>query len=297
MTTNNKSMPSNPHAIIKAHAMEPGSCCALTLGDAKFALSVDYLRDEQWHAAPLRSEESLHTHLGDGIRLSLHLTPDAHGYRYRLEVNSEFDTRVRLRLQLIDGKELFHLIPCNIHGDNNIDLTGPGEYPHLTGQFPEDKFCVPLWELRADRAALPVSVLCHSGGAIGISIAPYSDQDTGRISINDRGFIRNGVFSELPDAFGVSLGYGNIPGTFIEKRWLGSPTRHLFRKAEASGHILGFKGDRRSAHRIMRTLYAEHRELPEYRKTIKEAIAGVMDAWLNINWGPVSSLAACRTLI
>ncbi len=290
MTTNNKSKLKNSHAVTKAHATDPGSCCVITLGDAKIALSMEYLKDELWHAAPLRSVESLHTHLGTDIQLSLHLTPDAHGYRYRLAVTAEFDTRVRLRLQLIDGKEVFHLIPCNIHGDNNIDLTGPGEYPHLTKQFPEDKFCAPLWEFRADRAALPVSVLCHSGGAIGISIDPYSDQDIGRISINDRGFIRNGVFSELPDAFGVSLGYGNSPGTFIEKRLLGNPTRHLFRKAEVSGQILAFEGDRRSAHRIMRELYAEYRELPEYRKTIKEAIAGVMDAWLNINWGLVSSL-------
>ncbi len=35
MNTNNKSKLKNPYAITNAHAMEPGSSCVMTLGDAK----------------------------------------------------------------------------------------------------------------------------------------------------------------------------------------------------------------------------------------------------------------------
>lgn len=87
-----------------------------------------------------------------------------------------------------------------------------------------------------------------------------------------------------------SLGYGNEPGTFVEKQWLGEPTRHLLRKASATGRILAFPGDRRAAHRIIRELYADFREIPTYEKSLEEAIGALMDAWLNVNWGPVSTL-------
>jgi hypothetical protein len=253
-------------------------------------ISLLYLRDGQWQRAAYESVPEGIAFKGDRIAADLQMSPDTAGYRYRLNVEAEFDTRVRLQLELLDADQPFHLIPCNIYGDNNLKMTGPGEYPHLTDQYPEDIFCAPLWEFRADRSALPVSILCHSRGAVGISIDPYSEQNPDRVALNDRGFIRNGVFSALPAGFGVSLGYGNVPGSFVEKQWLGQSTCHLFRRAAATGRILAFSGDRRAAHRIIRTLYGEFREIPRYRKSIDEAIAAVMDAWLKVNWGPSSSL-------
>lgn len=253
-------------------------------------LSLSFSKDELWHCVELHAVPGGFACDGDGITMNLELAEDSSGYHYRLEVASEFDIRVRLALQLPDAAEPFHLIPCNIYGDNNLALTGPGEYPHLTDQYPEDIFCAPLWEFRADRAALPVSILCHQCGAVGISICPYSAQEPDREAGNDRGFIRNGVFAALPATFGVSLGYGNKPGTFVEKQWMGEPTRHLFRSATATGRILAFPGDRRAAHKIIRALYQELRELPAYRKSTHEAISANMREWIRNNWGPVSSL-------
>ena len=270
------------------------SAPVLQLGGSSVILSLDYFRNNEWRSVPLSAGESGFVHQSREIVLTLRIEPEPNGYSYRLEVEAQFHTRVRLRLRLAEEGDCFHLIPCNIHGDNNLSVTGPGEYPHLTDRFHEDPFCAPLWELRADRAALPVSILCHGGGAIGISIEPYSEQAPGREMLNDRGFLRNGVFAELPCAFGVSLGYGNEPGSFVEKQWLGAPTCHLFRKASASGRILAFSGDRRAAHGIVRELYAQWRKVPCYRKTAREAIAGLMDAWLHVNWGPVSSLGGCE---
>lgn len=262
----------------------------LNLPSCDAVLTVEFLKEDQWHAVPLSWLERTAVIDDMGIRVELELAPDQHGYCYRLAIEAEFETRVRLGLELPGAAEPFHLIPCNIHGDNNLALTGPGEYPHLTDQYPEDMFCAPLWELRADRAALPVSILCHAGGAVGISIDPYSAQEADRLALNDQGFVRNGVFAALPATFGVSLGYGNEPGTFVEKQRLGEPTRHLFRSATATGRILAFPGDRCAAHRIIREIYADFREIPRYTKSLDEAIAGLMDAWLNVNWGPVSSL-------
>ena len=253
-------------------------------------LAVQYLDRDQWRMMPHANHNGGMVYDGPGIHVELYLKPDRHGWRYKLAVAAEFETRVRLRLNPDDIAEPFHLIPCNIHGDNNLELTGPGQYPHLTDQYPDDAFCAPLWELRADRAALPVSILCHHKGAIGISINPYSEQEPDRMALNDRGFIRNGLFAGLPASIGVSLGYGNDPGTFVEKHWLGDPTQHRFRYATAGGRILSFPGDRRAAHRIIRELYADFREIPRYRKDLRDAIAAMMDAWLHINWGPVSSL-------
>ena len=262
----------------------------IQVGGTAVMFSLDYCENDAWHSVSLEGGAGCYRAESDRVTVNLELSPEPHGYSYELRVRSSFATRVRLRLRLPGARDVFHLIPCNIYGDNNLALTGPGEYPHLTDQFSDDLFCATLWEFRADRAALPVSILCHADGVVGISIDPYSEQEPDRVTLNDHGFIRNGVFAQLPDAFGVSLGYGNEPASFVEKQWLGAPTCHVFRQASACGRILAFPGDRRAAHRIMRELYGQSRELPLYRKTEREAVVGLMDAWLNVNWGPVSSL-------
>lgn len=51
-----------------------------------------------------------------------------------------------------------------------------------------------------------------------------------------------------------------------------------------------FPGDRRAAHPIIRTLYEEHRKVPDFRRRLREATAANMDGWLQDNWGPFSTL-------
>jgi len=123
----------------------------LTFENITAGIKLQFLRNEQWHCAELNSAPQSFVYNGHGISITLKLTEDSPGYRYRMTVEAEFDTRVRLALELPEAAEPFHLIPCNVHGDNNLALTGPGEYPHLTDQHPDDLFCATLWELRADR--------------------------------------------------------------------------------------------------------------------------------------------------
>src|SRR6185503_2364662 len=168
--------------------------------------------------------------------------------RYTLNFRSDFATRLRLRAAALYEHHLFHLIPGNIHGDNNAEHVRAGEFPCLTDARPAERNCAPLWEFRADRASHPVSILCTAKGAVGISIDPYSDCDEA-----DQGFIRNGVFAALPNEFGVSLGYGNDPLTFVEKTHFRPATADLCHGASASGTIYAFNGKGRvPTHRIIR---------------------------------------------
>jgi hypothetical protein len=73
---------------------------------------------------------------------------------------------------------------------------------------------------------------------VGLSIDPYSD-----CTETDDGFIRNGVFAELPDTFGVSLGYGNDPLTFVEKTHFRPATAHPCHAAAARGTIYASAGE------------------------------------------------------
>lgn len=214
------------------------------INDFQLELHIEYLTPVGgWAELPARGNAHGQYLLeAKGITGNLRLTQRGASTDYKLDIAAEFDMRVWLRLCVPDCRDPFHLIPCNIHGDNNLAVTGPGEYPHLTDQYADDPFCAPLWEYRADRAA-------------------------------------------LPNQFGVSLSYGNDPGSFIDKRKLLPSTAHTFRRASVRGRIFAVAGDRRGAHRIIRELYREHRIVPEYTR---DAVNGMMDAWLNLNWGPVS---------
>jgi len=228
---------------------------------------------------------------GDGAEASIN-TNDIHGelllsdegeqIRFRLSFQSPYRTRVRLRAELLGQQRLFHLIPGDIHGDNNAAHVRPGEFPCLTSVTKGECNRAPLWEFRADRASHPVSILCCDNGAVGISIDPYSP-----CREIDGGFIRNGVFAELPGSFGVSLGYGNDPLTFVEKTHFQAATADLCRKATASGTIFAVRGGGRlAAHRIIRSVYDQMRQLPDYKKSYPEALRALADAFAEVNWSP-----------
>jgi hypothetical protein len=134
-----------------------------------------------------------------------------------------------LRLRLLHAPQPFHLIPGNIFGDNNADHVRAGEFPVLSTQRRFERNRAPLWEFRADRASHPVSMLACDRGVVAVSIDPYSDCREA-----DDGFVRNGVFAALPDAFGVSLGYGNDPQSFHNKTVFTPATADLTREAIAT---------------------------------------------------------------
>src|SRR5262245_23143240 len=239
-------------------------------------------RDATWIALPLAQTDRGMVADHKGIRAELSLQPKGDRIEYQLRFTAPFQTRLRLMLSLRDEQDLFHLIPGNIHGDNNAAYVRPGEFPCLTRARSHERNCAALWEFRADRASHPVSMLCCTKGAVGISIDPYS-----KCEGSDEGFIRNGVVAALPDMFGVSLGYGNDPLTFSEKTVFLPATAHLSRGAEASGAIYAFAGNGRlEAHRIIRALHEKLREVPTFRKSHRQALSALADAFINVNFSP-----------
>src|SRR5205814_9669815 len=123
-------------------------------------LSILSIRHGHWvNLTLVKTEEGFRAEHA-GIQAKLQLDRASNQITYVLSFTSEFPTRLRLRFSLLDERNLFHLIPGNIHGDNNAAHVRPGEFPCLTNARPAERNCSPLWEFRADRASHPVSMLC-----------------------------------------------------------------------------------------------------------------------------------------
>jgi hypothetical protein len=245
-------------------------------------LSVQAARHGYWIEVPLPAGGG--AAVGpDGLRIDFRLGARHRGRQdYRLSYTSSVPTRLRLRARLPGAIDPFHLIPACIHGDNNAAHVRPGEFPVLATDRPHDRSRAPLWEFRADRASHPVSVLCCPSGAVGLAVDPYSD-----CAEAADGFIRNGVFAALPDSFGVSLGYGNDPLTFVEKTYFRAATADLARQATCGGSILAARGDGRlAAHSIVREIYRHTREIPRFRKNYRDALRGLTTAFAMVSWSP-----------
>ena len=248
-----------------------------------FALNLSLLasRHGQWLELPVRPNGERFTAEQGGLSVDLKLDRREGAIAYTLRFASTFATRLRLRASLAGERNLFHLVPGNIHGDNNAAHVRAGEFPCLTTSRPAERNCAPLWEFRADRASHPVSMLCCDAGAVAISIEPYSDCEEA-----DEGFIRNGVFAALPGAFGVSLGYGNDPLTFVEKTHFAAATADLSHGATARGMIYAHRGNGRAqAHRIIRALY-ELCERATFQKSYEEALRALAEAFATVNFSP-----------
>jgi hypothetical protein len=249
-----------------------------------FALDLSLLayRDGGWLALPMSKRDRGVRADYKGISAELTLDHRREAIAYTLNFKSTFRSRLRLRVELLDQQNLFHLIPGNIHGDNNAPHVRAGEFPVLAADRPAERNRAPLWEFRADRASHPVSILCCDVGAVGISIDPYSDSDE-----TDDGFIRNGVSVALPNSFGVSLGYGNDPLTFVEKTHFRPATADLVHRASAGGVIHAARGGgRQAAHRIIRALYEQHHDRPAFAKSYDEALRALADTFASVNYSP-----------
>ena len=196
---------------------------------------------------------------------------------YEMCVDAQFPTRVKLCGEM-EGDRPYHLIPCCIYGDNNFRSHHKAdEYPILTDDMPEAVFTSPYWEFRADRAALPVSILFTEQKLGAISIDPY-DRNT------SHQLIRNGVFSELPNRFGVTLGYANLPGTFRNKRDFMPSTQQCVKKTRTSGYIFHFEGGAAAVKEVLAFLYAKYREIPTFQNSLKNAAQAIVDSFVEQNY-------------
>ena len=220
--------------------------------------------DGAWHDLPLSAEDAdRYSFDAHGVKGSLVWTE---GMKERSDYELAFtsDEAVRLRLEFSWSGEAqgFHLIPACIFGDNNHELVRPNEFPTLHEPVEGNEAAAPLWEFRADRTACPVSMLCTADGVVGLSIDPYSDDANAA-----DGFIRNGLFSRLQNAGGVSLGYGNDPLTYVNKIMFREPTAHRSVSAKATGSFYWMPGaDRLGAHQIVRDLYSRLHETPQHNR-------------------------------
>lgn len=239
----------------------------IQLNKIKFNLAVEYFDRD---GACIAASEKDGKFYADGMEIVLKLQKNSDRIDYSLEFEAEYDSGLRLSVS-VKEKDVFHLIPCNIYGDNNHAMLRPDEMPSLTC----DKKCSTdsdIWEFRADRAALPLSMMSFGDTAIGISISPYDNE------------IRNGVFSRLPAECGVSLGYTNFPFTFTNKGDFEESTFHRAKKIKACGSIFAKTGrGRLSLHKIMRKAYGIYHTDTKNDDSILEACRALVSAFTDIN--------------
>lgn len=284
--------------------------------ELKDRIKIDYFYsvNGEWFSVP-----EAHTDMRgmefktDGACYRCELSETENGFKYRLSFKSEYITQLRLRISISGAENCFHLIPSNIFGDNNISGSGLNEAPFLTKKRKGDAFAAERWELKADRAAVPLAALAFEGGAVGISVPPYTDNaDCAKLwqqappvferepeeryisRLNDKkpsltplSYIANGLFAELPGAVGVSLGYTNDPVTFTNKHMPNPPSANLAKAASAEGEIYIKNGGKESIHEMVRAEYlklcSEHKRA-EHSKTLSEAAAGLVNAFVNMNF-------------
>ena len=238
-------------------------------------LALSILQDGVWTDLG-RAENGVYPVSGGTVKLEL--TPHGDETGYVLSADTDVPVRVRLK---VCGQG-FAVIPGCMFGDNGASRVKRGEYPLLTDRWHE-RFCAPLWEFRADRAAMPAAVQIRDGEVWGISVDPYTQRGA-----------RNGIWAAL-DGVGISLGYTDDPCQFIDKTVNGQMLGDSVCEDSVRGRIYCLKGKDARAAEIIRREYLGRRALPEYRKSIREAADALFDAFVDLNWdGEEYTNRCCR---
>lgn len=255
----------------------------LTLNATTLRLTLRAAKHTTWMTLPLTPTPGGATVDHRGYRVTLALTPAGDRIAYALTLHAAPEpTRLRLWIELPDAVEPFHLIPGNIHGDNNAAYVDPGQFPCLTDAKDMRRDFSPLWEFRADRASMPVSLLCTPSRVVGLSVEPYSDDAT-----HADGYLANGLFSALPNAFGVSLGYGNDPLTFHNRTVFTPAMRDVTRgPATLRGTIYSLAGGREQTHAIVRNVYDTLHERPTHARSPEVGLRALADSFAEISFRP-----------
>ncbi len=230
-----------------------------------------------WHDIPsdaVTARGMVHTE--DGGHWSAVFEEEEGLWRITLSVDAPFPTKLRMLLSAKGVRSPFHLIPCNIYGDNNASLARIGEYPLLTEAHPGEKFCSPFWEFRSDRAAMPVSAVLGEDEGWALSVDPYAS--------SEEGTVHTGLVAALPCAFGASLGYTNSPCTFVNRSVAGPVAGDACRRAKVCCRLYPIRGGRSGIHDVIRREYELRHQRPQHARTARMAADALFDAFVRINW-------------
>ena len=203
--------------------------------------------------------------------------------RYRVELLLRRETRVEFLFSPVADRPAFHILPGFLFGSNNLPISGPGHFPNLTTDHPESPSCSPVWSMRTDRNAAPVSMaFIEGGGCLAVAGPPYLDIPGG--------FVRTGLLAALPATVGYAVGYRNSPRTFINKDKFGDPTEQcvpagtrlefsldVFSKAQAG---------REAAFPVVREIYDLYYEAPRTTLSAGDCIAAIAEMVVRDSWDP-----------
>lgn len=253
----------------------------ITIGTTQIDIELQYFRGGSWVSAFGES--------GNPVSIALKEHPDY--VDYALTLNSEEETKVRLSASPAESRNAFHVIPCCIYGDNNAAEVHAGEFPLLCEEEGEDVFRASRWEFRADRAAMPLSAICTEQGVLAVTVDPYTSSGSMAGNASGTEAVPNGVFAELPNVCGISMGYTNDPISFINKRTPGPSTEAFVCRGEVKGRIYFVpaadrKQPRLALHEIIRKEYALRHERAAYQKSFRDAVRGCLQSFVQISWNP-----------
>lgn len=241
-------------------------------------------RNGSWQSMGVATPNDTLNYSDSNVKMTFNQSQESKNIaKYNLAFEAVYPTRIK-----INGKtshdNAWHLIPCCIHGDNNLANAKSGQYPNLTTLEPEAIYSSKIWEFRADRAATPVSIAISDEHELcAISIEPYTRDEENQL-------IRNGVFSELPNNFGVTIGYANLPCTFMNKFCTHNDGRRVStsnpcKKSQVSGYIFNYQNSSKDQVRdIIDYLYLTMRNCPEPQKSYTTAAKAVVTAFVEQNW-------------